>query len=645
MHSLKIGSATLIALLSIVSPAAIKPETAMSYAEPAIPDLLNSSSSRCLFSKVGSYIDCNRKSEFAQHNSYIADTELDKIDELFSQVVQILNRIEDNPAKVRALATIAAKYAKAGQAERANQLFSQAEQAAGNNTILLANVAGNYVVARRFDKAIQLANAIQDNEQKAGLLGLITEQYAISGQYSQAIQVANTISNPEQRAIVLANIAIQSAKSGQVAQSEKTLSQVLQVINTINNNIRRESLLGEILQYYAATGQFKPAMQLAGLIRQDVSKAAGLNFIAKQYVKVGKLDEALTLYKTILNTTQDGFMKQETLANIARLYVEAGRLEQALQVVNNLDRNDKKTNPLTQIAIILNKNNILADIASKYAASGQKVKAAAVLAPLLENAEKVQVPKKQDLELNRLVMNYANAGLFEQALQIAQKIHNNDDKLNAILRVASSYVKFNQYDQAFQLLKRLSGDNDSALKIQSLSLLKPIALYYEKTGHSEQLNATMSLIKDDTLKAGVLGEIASYYVASQQKDKAAQILTQALTHTQKIQDNDFFKAFILSTLAVQYAALGEDNQARAIANTINPESSKDVKAIVLADIAKQYIANGQKNKAVEVLRQALQVAETISEKQQSSVDESFTKIEVLFKIVDVILAAARTPVQ
>jgi tetratricopeptide (TPR) repeat protein len=127
----------------------------------------------------------------------------------------------------------------------------------------------------------------------------------------------------------------------------------------------------------------------------------------------------------------------------------------------------------------------------------------------------------------------------------------------------------------------------------------------------------------------VLTEIAGKYAEAEQKDKASEVLSQALQATATLKDgeskfsrfgsdrgfgdftelvNDYSKPFLLEKIAVRYAEVGQTDKAVQVAKTIQ---DAEAKASALTEIAGKYIEAGQKDKAVETLSQAIQAAITI----------------------------------
>jgi len=138
---------------------------------------------------------------------------------------------------------------------------------------------------------------------------------------------------------------------------------------------------------------------------------------------------------------------------------------------------------------------------------------------------------------------------------------------------------------------------------QSLTLCE-IANSYTKAGQkdkaSEILSQALRVARTiEVLKSSALHDIADSYAKVGQKEKALQI-------ARTIEDA-YYKSLALRDIADSYAKVGQYNEALQVARTIKDAS---LKSRALCAIADGYTKAGQKEKASKVLSQALQVART-----------------------------------
>lgn len=123
-------------------------------------------------------------------------------------------------------------------------------------------------------------------------------------------------------------------------------------------------------------------------------------------------------------------------------------------------------------------------------------------------------------------------------------------------------------------------------------------------------------IQDAYNKVCSLTEIAVGYAGARQKDKASQLLSQAVEVAKTIEDTPA-KAVALAEIATGYAKVGEMGESvqvsfQAVEATKRMEDVSR-RAQVLLEIAGKYAEAGQRKETSDLLPQVLEVAETIED--------------------------------
>lgn len=91
---------------------------------------------------------------------------------------------------------------------------------------------------------------------------------------------------------------------------------------------------------------------------------------------------------------------------------------------------------------------VVADIAGKYAEAGQYDQA-------LQIVKTIEEPIGKDVALAKIAVAYAKAEQYDQALQIAKTIEDADVEARALVEMAGKYAKAEQYDRALQVAKAI----------------------------------------------------------------------------------------------------------------------------------------------------------------------------------------------
>ena len=451
------------------------------------------------------------------------------------QALQIAQTIDNSVIKANVLSRIAVKYGEAGQENQAEALFTQ---------------------------ALQMANKIESLPEKAVTLETIATRYGKVGQndkaaevLSQASQVANTIGGASfVKDTVIETIAVRYAEIGDYNQG-------IGLANTIEDSLPKSRALARIVVKYVAVGNYDEARQIADTIEFNASKANALIEIAK---KTKEYEQALSAAKEIENEQAE--LKINILGKISLLYAEAQQkqqtieaLSQALQVVKTTKDTETQVSQLAKIALL-------------YLKTGNQQQASNILSQVLQVADTIENPEKKANTLAKVAVAYADAGqkkqatlVFTQAQKVAQTIENDENKNNTLARLAIASTKIKPYDQVLQLTQTLrdtrvqssaliqiandyvqTGHRDLAAKVLTQVLqnvqtledtddkdqkLDQIAVQYAKITQYEQAIAVAKKIRttnNGSPKASVLAKIANSYVEAGQKDKAMEVLSQAL---------------------------------------------------------------------------------------------------------------------
>ncbi len=296
------------------------------------------------------------------------------------QLVQSINNEEGSTEKARGLAIIGRQYAKAGNKQQADRLFSQALKygrpfSPELQNYPLAYIAIEYAAANRFTEALQLANRIKDEDSKATALSGIAVEYVKLGNFNKGIQLAQTIKKEYEQSKALESIA-----------SQATISQLPQL------------------------------QKLALVIKDDTYKAPALAAIAKRYINDRQIEPAKNLEKTIAAIDPGGSAYYE----LPGAYASKQRFDNAIKLVNQMQggswqdaarasiileyaRNkqyDKAQNIINTLTSQFSKNKAIQALAQGYAEAGQYQRASEVLKTVQpENNIEAPANRQHDISL------------------------------------------------------------------------------------------------------------------------------------------------------------------------------------------------------------------------------------------------------
>jgi len=193
-------------------------------------------------------------------------------------------------------------------------------------------------------------------------------------------------------------------------------------------------------------------------------------------------------------------------------------------------------------------------------------------------------------------LNYAVAGQYDQALQVAKTIKHPHFKARALAAVAHQLAEKGQYEQALEIAKTIT---DRSVKQIAF---KAITRHLAAAGHYDRSLKIAKTIKDPYTKARVLVDIAHQLAVTGKAEQAEQIFAQALKIAETIED-DSAKAQVLQAIAPNLSSAGQYERVLKIAETIKDDSAK---ATAMEAIAPNLTSAGQ-------YERVLKIAETIKD--------------------------------
>jgi tetratricopeptide (TPR) repeat protein len=331
-----------------------------------------------------------------------------------------------------------------------------------------------------------------------------------------------------------------------------------------------------------------------------------LSEIAISYAAAGENGKALKVAQSINRLS----LKADTLSQLAVYSAKAGQaqqaamlFEQALQVAQKIESPPDKAMALEAIAL-------------KYKQVGQKDKAAQVLSQALHNTTTIWGASfVRDTVLEKIAANYAELGDYDKSIQVANKIVEDITKSRALSQITAQYLATGQYNKAREIANKIE------VQATKANALTEIAA---KTGEYQQaLTAAQMIDEDESVqqKVNILNKIALLYSANGEKQRAIDILSQALQSANKIEDVDD-KIMQLSKVVVLYTKVDKNSKENEVISEIfdvvQQFDNIEQQADYLARVAFRYGSQGQKALANLVFDRALFIAKNIKDEKSKA---------------------------
>src|SRR5215211_1912850 len=363
---------------------------------------------------------------------------------------------------VLALATLAEALAQTGHDERANVLFDEALKATritreGLSEDLqkdsweqaLADVAGALTRARRFDKALDAAQAIENTTLREEALRTVAEALAQVGRLDEALEVVQVIEDNVERAVALALVAVALAQLGEDDRANTLLDDALEATQATEEKVVGWPIvLAAVAEALAQAGHsdrantvFGEALEAAQAIEDHWSRGDALIAVAEALAEVGRFDEALGIAQAV------PYLEQDARALVAVVLAQVGRFDEALDVGQSLDWGSYL------------RAQVLGNVADALAQAGYEERANAVLDEALKVTRAINPWSRGD-PLIALTEALAQVGRFDEALETAQSIDwPSGLRANALETVARVSAQSGHFDRALNIVS-LSGLDD-----------------------------------------------------------------------------------------------------------------------------------------------------------------------------------------
>jgi hypothetical protein len=344
------------------------------------------------------------------------------------------------------------------------------------------------------------------------------------------------------QATAMAKVAPKYAEVGQKDKASEILAQAFDRAKSTDDESSKQNALYEIFEQSVQVQQYEQAFQAAKLMPQDSNvKISCLRELAVKYLLLGQKDKASevlaqareVIQKATDTSWEDGkdtqvaqneSAKASFLSNANQEYAEAQKYEQALQAAKVMPDGARKARALSEVAV----KYMRLDLRSIPKDKTFEVLAQARAAAQAEKNQSAKVAVLSDID-RRYTESYKYIA-SEVFLSNEQKYYVKGDKFaeNAV-----KYAEARQYDQALKSAKKI--DNGHVKGNALDKIIDQSTKEADKEKVSKILDEAVRVAKtiySETEQAEILASIAVKYVAIGHKERASEVLTQALWYAE-----------------------------------------------------------------------------------------------------------------
>ncbi|MGD1948826.1 MAG: tetratricopeptide repeat protein [Leptolyngbyaceae cyanobacterium] len=577
--------------------------------------------------------------------------------------------------KIRFLTTIAVDYGSIGDQTTALELLSQAQQienavqGAEFKTNALITIAQGYSAVGEktlatdvATQALQQAETVNDTDtiRRDRTVGEIATVYAEAGELDRAIQLAQTIEQLSFRENVISAVAISAARSGQLDQATslvrqltldqltiQTLKEIGLYLTAQENNQEAQLYFDQAIKEIETHGYpgfgFTDEMLSAGLAKtawaaltaapEGRMKADGLMEFVSYYTEAGDTAtarEALQQAMTATNGVDQDYAQQELWEEILKRAIELEEYDLALSTVETLVDKDLTFNEISDYT----------RVAIAAAKSGQ-------IDVALGITERIDPSYGANLHRvwSKIAVAHAAAGDFDAAFAMAEKTNSpyGADYAKTLASIGLQQQKAGLLEESATTMERavqtaaaLDYVSEQLIALNSIAIAQTRAGFIEPAG--ELLDQVLAMIQAQTSDSADLFtlqtvaeawvEIEAYEAALRVMDAIAKVqpdspLWKTLLVEPLIDQGDYATALDmiesrdesvirdeeLMRIAERSMQAGQTTQTLQILNHVYNASNVSVDQLLR--ISELYSHMGQTEQILPILDQAFEIAKTI----------------------------------
>lgn len=381
---------------------------------------------------------------------------------LFAQAQNEVARIRDHADQSRARVGLVRQLTITGHLDAA---LSAAKQVENRNlrTDVLARIAYHDLENSNGDRAVTIAQALEDRERADRILTLLARKLFSMGQVDRATTIVGQMTNVSTQAKLSLEIAQAYAQDGRSEQANHFLARTQQLLGKLEAS-ERANLLFALVREYLVNGIGAQALQVARSVTEVQARARLFSVIAKFEVSAGRVESALKL----ANEIEDPFVREEVLSEIIEQDINAGRYERAFLIAPTVTTSDTKMNLMIKIA--------QAELGELLAKEGREFSAIAMLTRQLD--ERTDVGLKADVVMPQLVRTYLEIGSDSRAMQMLPLLHASREKALLFAELAKIYAARGEtnhvesmFTRAFQEACGLADEAEKGKAVTQVSIL------------------------------------------------------------------------------------------------------------------------------------------------------------------------------
>ena len=457
---------------------------------------------------------------------FISRTDAEK--NLLACAAYLGERINSMDGRAEAMLAVVPHYIAQGEVDLAAELANTLDDPFTRDRLLTA-VAEKCAELDDDDYALQLAEAVEDFGLREQALERIGLQKASKNQFEKAHEIASSMSHPDG---VLSGIAVK--------QSEAGLEDV--AIATIDEIEHPGAAVGAFVEMAAHELQGNNAEKAVKYLDLAAEKAADIEHteerarvycdIGNTFTEAGRNDRAIQTFdqaKSTAEVIENNMHRDAFLSFAAQGFLHAGSLDLAERTLD----------------LVADKTHIASTLVGYAREFWRKDERDEAIESLEEAYAIIESQHERETRDNKaklrvfasIAAQFAGFEKGERAIEVAEKIQDDEQRTSALLQVASILTTRKEDEQARHAFRSIVEDGDRVFALVSMSDAKDrnddrtgaLALLNE----AEQLTETVPQL---SLRAGAYAEIGKRMATYGETENARQSFEDVVNIASEIRD-------------------------------------------------------------------------------------------------------------
>lgn len=361
------------------------------------------------------------------------------------------------------------------------------------------------------------------------------------------------------------------------------------------------------------------ATYLADRIGGSDDRADAVTEVVKQYIERDDVDTAAALSDTV----DDPFVRDRLLIMVAQKCAEIGDDDYALQLAEAIEEDSMQSMAREAIALVKAQNGevetakdiaasvihpdqILAGISIKQADAGDDEAALATIG-------EIDYPGSATVALLSIAASKIEkdefgkaADFLNEAVNAADDIEHDEEKIRAFIDIASLYVSAKRADQAIETLELAREEAEVLDNVHRDALLSGVAQGLMHAGSIDLADRALDAVTDKTQIATALLNFSRDYWTRGEKEESAEALDEAYEILRSQHENETrdsrVKFALFGSIAAQYAGFENAEKAIKIAEGIQDDENASNALARIAQILASQGSDENARTALEAIR-------------------------------------------